>query len=331
MAGKKKDRAARLAREAASRARRQANAAPPAPLPVTEASTALVAALTEAGLRDLAERARRLEFDENYGRGPLPLHDLVAALIRAEQPSLIERVKAGDFDATPGDEAAFAATPRGRAEHAETAADVAALPAELRAKMEASMAAMAADPAAQQRMMTEHVARMGDELNGPLVVPDEPDPDEPYDPAEVHAALRPLLGERGPAGERLDTAEILACAEMAGRTGGQGFELGWARDGVPTDKAGWYAQADYTALGKPHRVRVADLPGPAQACRAFLAQVLDGGRCTHCRRITSTNPAGVMGGDRMLLDGTRFTDAEQRAGGICVWRRDGIHWKRGCQ
>lgn len=318
----KRDRNGRVAKERAARERRTANAKPPAALPMTEASVALAAALQAAGQSGLAERARRLQFDENYSADPFPLRTLVAELARAGLPQLIDRVAAGEFDSTPADNEAFAATPRGRAELAEYEQAMAD-PQVAAAAERFGEAVKNADPRRLEQIAKQGIAEIAEEATGAVLVDD----DEIVDPGEIHHALRGMLGERGPDGQRLDTPEILAAAEMAFRSGGQEFEIGWLHDDVPAEQRAWYAHATYQGT----RLRVDGLPGPGAAAATFVSRVLDGGQCQLCGKLSTTDPARALGGDKTLLNGKQWTQADQVKAGICVWRRQGPHWVEGCR
>lgn len=309
------------------RARAKRTPAQPAALPVTEASTALAAALTEAGLAHLAARARRLEYDENYSRHPLPLRQLVADLIAAKAPAaLIDRVTAGDFDCTDADAAAYAQTPRGRAEAAQTERDFAALPPGLRDQLDQMMQAVAEDPQGQQRLMKEHVATMQAEHDAAsrraeLVMLQsmglEP---ERIDASEVHPAVQSLLGARGPNGEKLDTMAVLAVAELIGRTGAREYELG------TTGSTHWYASCK--VMGQ--RVEaVADTPDAAAG--ALARKVVHGGKCVTCQRVITFDEAGIHAVDKTLPDGTTWTAQQQADVGCCFWHRRGLHYVKSCQ
>jgi hypothetical protein len=317
----------RAAREAASRAKRITNAAarPPRPAPATEASVKLAAALEDAGLPDLAERARRLHFDELYGPTAFPMFELVRELTRAGQPSLIDRVTGGEFDATEADHAAYERTPAGAAEAAEMRKIIAEHP-ELAARAEEVLGHIGRDPRLQRRIAKEAVAEIaaGDDPRPPYAVDD----DAPIEAADVMPGLRGLLGQRGPGGERLDTPEVLAAAELGGRTGAQGFELGWSDDepGTPSEKRGWYARAAYRGAV----IAVDDHAGPSAAALAFAQRVMENAQCQHCKRLVTLNPAGAYARDVTLLDGRTWSAAEQAAAGLCVWRREHVHWLRGC-
>jgi hypothetical protein len=124
-----------------------------------------------------------------------------------------------------------------------------------------------------------------------------------------------------------DTERVLACAKLVERTGGKAFELGYLHEDVANWRdAGWWAVAEWRGTkitsGSEHR-------SPGEAADALATRLLDGGQCK-CGKITSTNPAGVQGGDRTTLLGEQFTYEQQVAAGVCVWRRDGDQWKPGC-
>lgn len=85
-------------------------------------SELLAQALERANLRVLAVRARRDEFHDFKTPHTMPQHVLVAELNgeggRAAR-ELIERVIAGEFDATKEESDAWAASPEGQATFAE--------------------------------------------------------------------------------------------------------------------------------------------------------------------------------------------------------------------
>jgi hypothetical protein len=319
----------RRAREAASRARRTANAAakPGRQPPSTQASRALVADLEAAGLTELAARARRLDFDDLRSRAPFPLMDLVTHLTAAGALELIERVKAGAYDATAEDSAAYYSTARGLAEKEQLEAELAGVPEPVLARFTEAMKRAGDDPRIGERLMNEAIAKIAERQDpaGEEIVDD----DRHVDPAEVHPQVRLLIGATGPDGERLDTPEILACAELVGRTGGRQFELGWLHDepSLATEKRGWYAHARYQGA----RLGVSDQPGPSACARAFALRLLDGAQCQHCKRLVVLHgAAGVYAHDRTLIDGRVWTAEQQKQAGLCQWRRIGVRWEMGC-
>ncbi|HEV7982231.1 MAG TPA: hypothetical protein VGP86_04995, partial [Xanthobacteraceae bacterium] len=42
-----------------------------------------------------------------------------------------------------------------------------------------------------------------------------------------------------------DEDRLIAAAELVGRTGARGLEIGYLHDDVPAEDAAWYAQAQY--------------------------------------------------------------------------------------
>jgi hypothetical protein len=99
----------------------------------------------------------------------------------------------------------------------------------------------------------------------------------------------------------LDEDAVIACFDLAGRTGAQGAEIGYLNDEPPH---GWYAHAKYRGA----RIVVEDLDGPVEAADALARRLLAGGKCTHCKRTV------VLSGDGL----------------VCRWRRMGPRWERGC-
>jgi hypothetical protein len=57
---------------------------------------------------------------------------------------------------------------------------------------------------------------------------------------------------------------VLACMDLAGRSGATEFNFGYAREGVPVDQAGWWAYAAYRGA----RVIVEERRSPGEAAMA---------------------------------------------------------------
>ncbi len=124
-----------------------------------------------------------------------------------------------------------------------------------------------------------------------------------------------------------DRERVLACAHLVERCGGAAFEVGYLHEDAPTvEQAGWWAVVQWAGV---KLTSGSDHPSPGAACDALAQRLLDGGQC-RCGKISSTNPKGVMGGDRTTLLGEKFTLKQQQERGVCVWRRDGEQWKPGC-
>jgi hypothetical protein len=96
---------------------------------------------------------------------------------------------------------------------------------------------------------------------------------------------------------------IVACADLVGRAGASGFEIGYTRDDVPTEEAGWYAHASY----KGARIMVDERRSPSEAALALAERLLRGAAC-RC--------------------GEPVSMADDQPG--CRWRLVGNRWKPGC-
>lgn len=121
-----------------------------------------------------------------------------------------------------------------------------------------------------------------------------------------------------------DPDSVTACADLAGRTGARGFELGYLHDD-PADP-GWYAHAQYRGT----RLTVEGFTRPEQACDALAQRLLAGAQCQHCGKLVTTSELGALARDSTLLNGVPWTKEEQAAAGLCRWRREGPSWLRGC-
>jgi hypothetical protein len=127
--------------------------------------------------------------------------------------------------------------------------------------------------------------------------------------------------------EPIDEDALFAAVDLVSRTGAKGFEIGYLHDDVPTAKAGWYAHAQYRGA----RITCADQPHPIAAAEGLARRLLSGGKCVHCGRLISLNPAGAYARDATLIDGSPWLVEQQISAGICPWRRDGRTWVRGCE
>lgn len=125
----------------------------------------------------------------------------------------------------------------------------------------------------------------------------------------------------------LDDDAVVACADLAGRSGATKFEVGYLHDNVPACEAGWYAHAMY----KGARISIDDQRGPVEACDALARRLLEGARCAHCHALVTLSDAGAVARDAAMADGTRWTAREQAKAGLCRWRRMGPRWARGCE
>jgi len=96
---------------------------------------------------------------------------------------------------------------------------------------------------------------------------------------------------------------VIACADLVGRAGAAGFEIGYLHDDVPAEEAGWYAHAQYRGA----RITAEDHRSPTAAALALAERLLRGATC-RCRQLVTLRD-GVDG---------------------CRWRLIGQRWEPGC-
>lgn len=96
---------------------------------------------------------------------------------------------------------------------------------------------------------------------------------------------------------------VVACADLVGRAGASGFELGYLHDDVPIEQAGWYAHAQYRGA----RMTVEDRCSPSEAALALAERLLRGAACRCGLQVTLNDD--VPG---------------------CRWRLQGKAWKPSC-
>lgn len=98
---------------------------------------------------------------------------------------------------------------------------------------------------------------------------------------------------------------VVACADLVGRCGATGFEIGYVREDVPSELAGWYAHVQY----KGRRVIIEEQSGPAEVALLLAQRMLRGAQCRCGRKVI----LGRMGRpDR------------------CLWELRGKRWEPGC-
>lgn len=97
---------------------------------------------------------------------------------------------------------------------------------------------------------------------------------------------------------------VVACADLVGRAGAVGFEIGYVHDDVPSERAGWYAHARY--LGA--RFMVQDEASPEAAAMGLAERILDGATCRCGQPVLVLTTAKVG----------------------CRWRLVGQRWEPGC-
>lgn len=99
------------------------------------------------------------------------------------------------------------------------------------------------------------------------------------------------------------TDAVIACADLTSRAGASGFEIGYQRDGVPAQDAGWYATATYRGA----RIMTDEHRSPTGAAMALAERLFAGATC-RCKQPV------------VLSDG--------RDG--CRWTLVGQRWEPGC-
>lgn len=125
----------------------------------------------------------------------------------------------------------------------------------------------------------------------------------------------------------LDEDALIAAADLVGRTGAKGFEIGFVHDDVPVEEAAWYAHAQYQGA----RITEEGHTGPVQAAEALARRLLEGGKCTKCGGLVALSSRGaVVYPGSKLSDGTPWGVPEARAARQCRWTRMGDRWVAGC-
>ena len=92
---------------------------------------------------------------------------------------------------------------------------------------------------------------------------------------------------------------VMACAQLIGRSGASGFEIGYLHDDVPVEEAGWYAHAQFQGA----RITVQDHRSPTGAALALAERLLSGATC-RCRRPVTLSDG--QDGCRWRLVGNRW-------------------------
>lgn len=126
----------------------------------------------------------------------------------------------------------------------------------------------------------------------------------------------------------LDEDALIAAADLVGRTGAKGFEIGYLHEDVPAEQAAWYAHAQYRGA----RITESDHKGPIEAAEALARRLLGGGKCTKCGGLVALSDSGAMiYPSATLTDGTKWTAEDAKAASQCRWTRIGRKWVAGCQ
>lgn len=119
------------------------------------------------------------------------------------------------------------------------------------------------------------------------------------------------------------TEPVIAAADLIGRSGAKEFAIGYARENVPTEDAGWWAEAKY----KGARISVEERRTPGEAAEALAEKILTGAKCQCGRDVTLSDDAELgheAAGDTLAALGLT-------APGHCRWRRHGPRWRQGCE
>lgn len=124
----------------------------------------------------------------------------------------------------------------------------------------------------------------------------------------------------------IDEDAVIACADLVGRAGATGFEIGYLHEGVPIEEAGWYAHAQYRGA----RITAEDHPSPEAAAEALAWRLLTGAKC-RCGKLVALSDAGAIAYDNAhLIDGSTWTPEQAAEAGQCRWTRNGRTWTPGC-
>src|SRR5690348_5749143 len=126
---------------------------------------------------------------------------------------------------------------------------------------------------------------------------------------------------------KLDEDALIAAADLVGRSGAKGFQIGYLHEDVPAEQAGWYAYAQYQGA----RITTEEHRGPVEAAEALARRLLEGGKCTRCGGLIALSSKGaVFYPDAVMADGSRFTLKQAQASPQCRWSRQGRRWVPGC-
>jgi hypothetical protein len=122
----------------------------------------------------------------------------------------------------------------------------------------------------------------------------------------------------------LDEDAVVAAADLIGRTGARGFEIGYLHDDVPVAEQGWYAHAQFRGT----RITV-EGAGPVEAAEGLARRLLTGGRC-RCGGLVALSDSGAVAFGGRMADGSDWPLEEAAAAGQCRWTRMGNRWVSAC-
>jgi hypothetical protein len=125
----------------------------------------------------------------------------------------------------------------------------------------------------------------------------------------------------------LDDDALIACADLVGRAGATGFEIGYLHDDVPPEDAAWYAHAQLRGA----RITAEGHRGPVEAADALCRRILTGAKCRCGKLVALSDSGAVIYPDQRMADGSSFTPEQAAKAGQCRWRRMGPRWQMGCE
>lgn len=96
-----------------------------------------------------------------------------------------------------------------------------------------------------------------------------------------------------------DDDAVVAAADLVGRSGATGFEIGYNREGVPVEQADWWASAHYSGA----RITIEHRTSPVEAADALARRLLDRAQCQFCGQLIGYG---------------------------CKWSRHGAEWQPRC-
>jgi hypothetical protein len=120
----------------------------------------------------------------------------------------------------------------------------------------------------------------------------------------------------------LDEDALIAAVDLVGRTGAEGFKVGYLDDEPGTD---WYAEAQFRGAKV-----IVEAPGPVEAAEALARRLMEGGKCVRCGCLIALSDSGAVAHPGRMLDGTTWTAEQAAAAGQCRWTRMGRKWVSAC-
>lgn len=127
--------------------------------------------------------------------------------------------------------------------------------------------------------------------------------------------------------ELLDEDALIACVDLAGRSGATGFQIGYLHDEVPVEDAAWFAYAQYRGA----RLTTDNHRSVTAAVEAFAELLLTGAKCK-CGRLVTTSADGAFAFFKARTsDGKSWNAHEAAKAGQCRWRRVGRRWTSACE